>query len=298
MATMLVGDLPNEILTIYSRDAIFSAMPQLYFRNFVTEKFEFDEPGETVQFLKVANLPAGGRLLSETSPIPKNKYSDSTVLVTVYEYGNAIQLSRRALEASFRPLMADSALLLGRDYGLVMDGVCRDAYLATANKQYAGAKPAVGSIATTGVFNTSEIKSAVETLKTMNAPMINRGGDQFFVTVAHPHQLRNLRDDTSWFNAHAYTDPANIFNGEVGRYENVIFLETTQMPILASAGASSQNIYRAVMFGADCVGFGETVPFGLVNDGVEDFGRLISLGWYTIFGCGIIQDYAVEMQTS
>jgi N4-gp56 family major capsid protein len=299
MALLTTGDIPNEILTIYSREAIFAAFPNLYFRQFVKVKNEFqNEPGETVQFLKLGNLPKGGQLASETNPIPKNKYSDSTVSIQVREYGNATQISRRALEASFRPMLQDASVLLGRDYGLVLDEVCRDAFLSVANKQYGGGVAGTANIASGSTFKTSEIKDAVETLKTLNVPMMTRGNDQHYVAIAHPHQLRSLRDDNAWIEAHKYANPENIYNGEAGRYENVVFLETTQMPILPAAGASSQDIYRAVLFGADAVGFGETVPFQLLNDGIEDFGRLVSIAWYSIFGAGVINDYGVEIQTS
>lgn len=299
MALLATGDIPNEILTIYSREAIFAAYPNLYFRQFVKVKQEFkNEPGETVQFLKLNNLPKGGALASETSPIPKNKYSDSIVSVSVQEYGNATQISRRALEASFRPMLQDAAVLLGRDYGLVQDEACRDAFLATTNKQYAGGVGGTSSIQDTSLFKVSEVKDAVETLKTLNAPMLVRGNDQHYVCIAHPHQLRDLRDDTAWIEAHKYANPQNIYNGEAGRIENVVFLETTQIPTSTTLGADSQAIYRAVLFGADMVGFGETVPMQLANDGVEDFGRLVSIAWYSIFGAGLINNYGVEIQTS
>jgi len=307
MALMTIADIPNEVLTVYSRDALFEAMPMMYFRNFCAFKQELGaEPGETVQFLKIANLAPGGMLPSETSPIPKQKYSDSIVSIQVHEYGNAVQMSKRALEASFRNMMQDAATLLGRDYGLTVDRVCRDAFLSTGNKQYmtssaGNGKPADGEGTTigqvNGTFSAYAIKNAIETLKTNNAPMVVRGGDQFYVCAAHPHQIRSLRDDPDWLNAVRYGNPQLLYNGEVGRFENVIFLETTQMPILVGAGKGGANVYRAVVWGSEPVGFAETVPFGLVNDGVEDFGRLVSIGWYSIFGAGIIQDFIVEIDT-
>lgn len=301
-ATMLVADLPNEILTIYSRDAMFAAMPQLYFRNFVEVKSEFREPGETVQFLKINNLPLGGQLANETTPIPKQKYTDSIVQITVKEYANAVQFSKRAMEASFRNLMQDASNLLGRDYGLVMDKVCRDAFLATANKQYMATASSEGindaAVTAAGKLTTYAIKNAVETLKTMNAPLVQRGGDQTYICVAHPHQLRGLRDDSAWIEAHKYVTPDRMYNGECGRYENVVFLETTQMPILTGVGDDGIDVYQCAIFGAGTVGFGETVPFGLVNDGIEDFGRLVSIGWYSIFGAGIINDYIIDIHTA
>lgn len=298
--TMLVGDLPHQILTIYSRDAIFSAMPQMYFKNFVTVKQDWQrEPGETVQFLKVANIPQGGELPSELSPIPKQKYSDSVVPITVKEHGNAIQFSKRALEASFRNLMQDAATLLGRDYGIVSDAVCRDAYLSTANKIYlkTNGVHGTGTSDVEAPFDTVVVKDAVEILKTLNAPLVQRAQQQVLICIGHPHVMRSLRNDSKWIEAYKYVSPQNMWNGESGMFEGVVFLETTQMPILVGAGAGDKDVYRTVVFGADCVGFGETVPFGLVNDGVQDFGRLVSIGWYSIFGAGLINDYAVEIQT-
>lgn len=300
MATLVTGDIPNEILTIFSREAIFATFPQLYFRQFVKVKREFqNEPGETVQFLKIDELSEGNEeLTSETAPIVKEKYTDSVVSVSVGEFGKAVQIGRRALEASFRPMLQDASVLLGRNYGKTVDRICKDAFLATANKQFAGGVGGTGSIALGSFFDTDEIKDAVQTLKELNVPMLTRGADQHYVFIGTPGQLRKLRDDTDWKEAHKYIKPENIYNGEAGRYENVVFLETTQMPTLSGAGASSQDIDRGVLFGAASVGFGETVPFGLVNDGIEDFGRLISIGWYSIFGAGIINDYIVEIQTS
>ena len=300
MATMTTGDIPNQILTIYSREAIFSALPNLYFRQFVKVKQDFQkEPGETVQFLKIEELSEGNeKLASETTPMAKEKYTDNVASISVSEYGKATQVSRRALEASFRPMMEDASVLLGRNYGKTVDRACRDAFLSTANKQYGGGAANTAGIAATSVFSTSEVKDAVQTLKELNAPMVVRNGDQHYVCIATPGQLRKLRDDNAWIEAHKYVKPDNIYNGEAGRYENVVFLETTQMPTIAKTTARPVDVDRAVLFGDSTVGFGETVPFGLVNDGVEDFGRLISIGWYSIFGAGLINDYAVEIQTA
>ena len=77
-----------------------------------------------------------------------------------------------------------------------------------------------------------------------------------------------------------------------------MFIETTQMPITTGAGAGGIDVYAAVMFGDRAVGFGETVPLEIVTDGIQDFGRFLALGWYSIFGAGIINDYIVEIRTA
>lgn len=299
MAATQVSTIPNEILTVYSREAILQAQPLFVFRNFVDYKEQLGlEPGNTIQFLKLNNITAGGRLANEFTPMPRQSMTQSIVQITVHEFGNAVQVTRFAATSSFRDLMADAAVVLGRDYAQVLDGYLRDIYLGTSNVQYGGGGSADGDIGSAHKFNTTEIKDAVETLKTLNVPPVYRGGDPVYICVAHPHQLRSLRDDSDWINARVYVDPRDVYTGEVGRYENVIFIETTQMPISTGAGSGGIDVYNAVIFGDRAVGFGETVPLEIVTDGVQDFGRFLSLGWYSIFGAGIINDYIVEIHTA
>lgn len=298
--TTLISSIPDTVLEVYAREAILQAMPLLVFRNFVEVKSQLgDEPGEKINFLKLDNIPKGGRLGSETTPIPKNAMSESQVSFEVYEYGNAIQISRRALTASFRDLMSDASVLLGRDYATVLDEVLRDIFLTTANKLYVEGHTATNQITSTDYLSTKAIKDAVEKMKLLNIPPLVRGGDQHYLCILHPHQARKIRDDQDWLKPHQYVDTTQIYNGEVGKYEGVVFIETTQMPILENAGAGGTvEVYRAIMIGDRAVGFSETEPFQLVNDGIEDFGRLLSLGWYSIFGGGIINDHLLEIQTA
>ena len=300
MATNSTATLPDEILTIYSYEAILEAQPLFTFRNFVDVKEEaMVEPGNTIQFLKLDNIAKGQRLANEFTKVPRQLLSTSTVNIVMYEFANAVEFTRYLTQSSYRDVLQDGAVLLGRDYAQVLDDYLRDAYLATSNVQYAGGAGNDAGISTTSYFNTAEIKDAVESLKTMNAPMMYRGGDAFYVCVAHPHQLRKLRDDTAWQRAREYVDPSNIYRGEVGRYENVIFIETTQMPTTASAiNGGTGTAYSASMFGEKVVGYGESVPMELVTDGPADFGRHLSLGWYGIWGAGIINDYAIEIRTA
>jgi N4-gp56 family major capsid protein len=294
-----ITDISDEILTVYSRDAILEAQPLFVFRNFVDEKTQLGvEKGETIQFLKLNNIGKGQQLLDEFTPMPRQTMSESTVSITVSEWGNAVVVTRRSATASFRDVLDDATELLGQSYYQTVDDYLRDVFLQTGNVQYAGGVVADGSITSTDVFNTAEIKDAVETLKTLNIPQVRRGGDRFYVCVAHPHQLRKLRDDAAWQRVKEYSDPQDIYNGEVGRYEDVIFIETTQMPITTGAGSGGIDIYSAIMIGDRAVGYAETVPLEIVSDGIQDFGRYISLGWYTIMGAGIINDYLVEIRTA
>ena len=82
-----------------------------------------------------------------------------------------------------------------------------------------------------------------------------------------------------------------LYIGEVGMYEGVIFIETTQMPHLNAeqiktkygSGGSIQEAYEAVFFGENAYAWGVALDVELRDDGVVDMGRKHTLGWY-VFG--------------
>ena len=112
-----------------------------------------------------------------------------------------------------------------------------------------------------------------------------------------------MRDDTNWMSSRYYAMPDDILNGEVGRYEDVRFIETTIMKqgalsgdvisydaSLDGTGASSVDLYQAVMFGENAYGLAYALQVELRDNGVLDFGRKRALAWYNIMGSDIIEN--------
>ena len=156
------------------------------------------------------------------------------------------------------------------------------------------------------------IKDAIEILATNNAP---KYANTNWICFVHPHQSRDLRDDSAWINASNYGAPEQLFTGEIGRIDDTRFIETTLMcngacaatdPAFVAelkAGAdgapSDTNVYQAVIFGDAYFGIAFSLPGELRDNGVEDFGRKRSLAWYAIFGVGRLHDeYGVVIETA
>lgn len=296
--------LTGAIQLVYSKEILNEAMPILKMAQFATEKTDLQaQPGQSIQFLKYSNLSGGGQL-TEGLDMETDKLSSSIVNLYVYEFGKAVKVSERLLHASFDDIMAATTKHLGRNYAFVLDTYLRDICRNGATNVTYGATSAAAVTARTSltsdtVFNTIVIKDAVETLATNNAPKI--GGDAY-VCMAHPHQLRKLRDDSAWLNAQYYGKPENIFIGEVGRFEDVRFIETTNMANGAAAtsstaydanldagGSGTTDVYQAIFLGENAFGHAIALEVELRDNGVEDFGRKHSLAWYGIMGAGIIE---------
>ena len=126
------------------------------------------------------------------------------------------------------------------------------------------------------------------------------------------HQSRTLRDDPAWIEASKYGAPTQLFTGEIGRIDDVRFIETTLMPNgacaegdyaygadLVGAGVNGAHVYKAIVMGEDYLGYAVALPVELRDGGVVDFGREHSLAWYAIWGCGVLHpERAVIIETA
>lgn len=289
--------LSGVIQTVYSQEVLLAAQPLLKFDQFAVEKTELNvSPGMTIQFLGYDNISLGGKLTEGTQMTTKT-LATNTRQVTVYEYGNAVAVSELLLQVAFRDVMADAAVLLGRDYATVVDAEERAVLETTTQKVYAGRKAGHDSLTSGDILDVRAIKDAVEVLSTKNIPKVN--GD-FYVCFVHPHQSRNLRDDSAWINAAQYGDPDRIFNGEIGRIEDVVFIETTDLSVIAkNTGTAPQNTtidtYKAILFGAEAFAKAVALPVEMRDNGIVDFGREHALAWYNIMGFGTLRDYTTVL---
>jgi len=292
MATTYTGNLTKSIRDVYSKEIIYAAQPLLRFAQFAKRRDDLtQQPGGTIRFTKFNSLTRGGKL-SENVPLSEKQMSDTEVSLTVDEYGNATSVSEKALRQSMHNILDEQAKLLGVDMALVLDSAIRDTALSTTNVVYPNGKSAAGDLVTGDVFSTEQIKDAVEQLGTNLAPKIN---GEYYVCIAHNHQLRQLRDDTDWIEVHKYTSPENMWKGEVGMYEGVRFIETTEMPANTAGESLTKygiNIptWEATIFGENSFAWAVALEAEMRDNGVEDYGRKHGLAWYAMWGFGLIEE--------
>lgn len=287
--------IPQAVRDFYSREVLFQAQPRLRFAQFAKVKRDLQAVrGKSIVFVKYGNLTGGGSL-EESDVLTPEGMTTSEIIVPVKEQANSIQVTEYLLRTSLLDVLGDASKLLANNMAIVLDGQFRDTVLQTTNVVYGGDATSATDIAAGDGFTTKTVKDAVETLATHNAPRIN--GD-YYVCIAHPHQLRQLRDDANWINANTYMGRRQLYIGEVGMYEGCIFIETTQMPKLNQAqlkakygsGVTITEGYEAVFFGDNAYAWGIALDVELRDDGVVELGRKHTLGWYGIWGTGIIEE--------
>lgn len=100
----------------------------------------------------------------------------------------------------------------------------------------------------------SYILEAASRLEGNKAPKIDGG----YVGIFHPHQMHDLRKDTTtygYIEAVKYAAPDKIFNGEVGKVEGVRLVSSPNTDIQTDAGATTTDVYYGYVFGRDAYGF-------------------------------------------
>ncbi|MEV4454349.1 N4-gp56 family major capsid protein [Microbispora sp. NPDC049633] len=302
------SSLSAAIQTIWSKEILFQAMPILRYEQFAVKKTELGvQPGLTINFMRYNNLPDASQL-TEGVRMTTYALSASQFSITVAEHGMAVAVSELLLNASFDDVLASASRLLGRNMALYLDKSARNTLLGAANTLYGYNKydttvnatrtvlspydrgtPATTRDELTGNyhFTTALVKDAVETLASLNVPRLG----ETYVCFVHPHQSRRLRDDPTWIEMTKYASPGNFALGEIGRIDDVVFIETTQVNQVTNTGG--KTVYQSTVLGDNAFGHAISLPVELRDGGVLDHGREHSIAWYAIWGLGIITDSAI-----
>lgn len=311
------NQLSQAIQTIWSKEILFQSMPILRFEQFAVKKTELGvQPGLTINFMRYNNLGAASQLV-EGVRMQTNALTASQFSITVAEHGYAVAVSELLLNASFDDVMASASRLLGRNMATYLDVSARDTLMQATSVLYGYDKTGSTTITNvspydkgvagttrasmTGTFylTTAVVKDAVETLATKNVPRLG----ETYVCFLHPHQSRRLRDDPEFIEVTKYAAPGNFMLGEIGRLNDVVFIETTQTFSKAGGAGASYNSgtdsggaatrYGAIFLGDNAFGHAISLPVELRDGGILDFGREHALAWYAIWGLGLITDQAV-----
>ena len=255
--------LGPAIQTIWSKEILFQSMPVLRFEQFAVKKTELGTmPGLTVNFMRYNNLPMPAGSLVEGVRMKTHAISANQYAITVAEQGFAVAVSELLLNASFDDVMASASRLLGRNMALYMDAQARGTLARSSSVVFGYNKPAAinqgygvyepGTAATTVAAVTGAtapnwfylhphtVKDAVEVLAAKNVPRLG----ETYVSLIHPHQSRRLRDTPEWIEVTKYAAPGNFMLGEIGRLNDVVFIETTQ--IGAPVGTDATDLYPAL----------------------------------------------------
>lgn len=279
--------------TAYDRVAYFSLRPELYFDRVADVGTTRQAmPGAAVVFTIQADLAAATATLNESVDVDALALSTSQVTLTLLEKGNAVVTTAKLRAVSFVELDPVVANVVGYNAGLSIDTIAADVLAAGTNVRYATGGATLPTARNTvepgDVLVAKDVRRAYADLYGANVATL--GGK--YVAYIHPDVTYDLRGETgaaAWRDPHTYSQPAEIWNGEIGDFEGFRFINTPRAPVFADAGSSTTltDVYRTMFMGRQALakaystaegnGALPKVVMGPVTDHLR---RFVPVGWY------------------
>jgi hypothetical protein len=276
--------------TAFDRLAYFALRSELLFDQAAdVQPTQQSMPGSAVTFTIFADIAAATSTLNEVTDVTPTALSDSQVTVTLAEYGNAVVTTAKLRGTSFLDVDAAAANIIGYNAGDSIDQVVRDVLAGGTNVVYAtGGASDPSSRATVGSDDTitaNDVRKVVAQLRAANVATFN--GSYI-----------------------GYTNAMPFYQGEIGTFESVRFIETPRAKVFtnASDGSGSStgssatvDVYCTHIMGRQALAKAHSITDGngsmpkIVRGNVTDLlMRLQPIGWYWLGGYGRFREASLR----
>ncbi len=257
--------------------------------------------GSAVQFNIYNDLSQATSALTETSDVTAVALGDSTVTVTLAEYGNAVITTAKLRGTSFLNVDADAANIIGYNMVDSIDKVVSDVANGGTNVSYGGSAGSRAAVAAGDIITADKARAAVADLRTASAPGFENGN---YIGMVHPDVAYDLRSETDVTDVIAFQirqDATSVRNGSIGVFGGIEWIENPRAGLLADAGSGTTDVYQTLICGRQALakafsrapGFGEdpSVVFGPVTDTLRRFNPV---GWYHLVGYGRFREASLQ----
>ena len=263
-------------------------------------------PGSSVKFTIFSELADATSTLAETTDLTPTTMADSQVEVTLAEYGNTINTTAKLRGTSFLDVDAVAANLIGYNAGSSIDTVVANILKAATNVIYGGGGSTTptsnATVQAEDIIEANDVRIATAQLRGSKAQTFNG----MYMGFIHPDVSYDLRRETgaaSWRDPHNYVDTAMIYNGEIGAFESVRFIETPRAPLdLTGGSASTVDLYQTIIMGRQSLAKAHSITDGngaypkvMRGPVVDSLMRFNPIGWYWLGGYGIFRQAAIRV---
>lgn len=119
-----------------------------------------------------------------------------------------------------------------------------------------------------------------------------------YIGLIHPDTTYTLQSQTGWVPVEKYASTMPMMENEVGKLNDVRFIESTNCKVWEDAGASNTDVYGTLIFGTDAYGItkidGTTMsnivkPLGSAGT-ADPLDQRATSGWKITFTAKILND--------
>lgn len=243
-----------EMKTFYDKDLLKNAKPKLVHNEFGQKRPIPKGSGKIIEFRKFDVLAKATTPLTEGVAPAGTKMTATAITATVGQYGAYIEHSDMLQMTTIDNVVLEANRLLGQQSGETLDTLTREIINAGTNVQYADSVVAaryllVGGDATwanNDYFSIECIRQAALTMRNNKAMGVS---GSLYACILHPDAVYCLKKDSEWVEATKYQHSEKLFSGEVGEYDGVKIIQTTEAKIFHAAdliAVGSTNAGRTI----------------------------------------------------
>jgi len=239
-----------------------------------------------------------GGVIAETNTMPETNFVITQGTLTVTEAGNSVPYSGKLDDLSEHPLTEIINKVLKEDGKLAFDNLAHTQFNLTPLRVVptSGTDTAAVSLTTNGTATFTNtlalaklhLGSIEDLMKERNIPPYI--ADDYYC-LAWPSTFRNFKNELEAIFQYTSEGLQMIKNGEIGRYNNIRFVEQTNIAKASWTGGKSD---WAFFFGADTVAEGIAVPEEMRGKIPTDYGRSKGIAWYYLGGFAIVHSAAAQ----
>lgn len=263
--------------------------------------------GDTFTWDVVSDVATAGAVLVETNTMPETNFTITQGTLTITEAGNSVPYSGKLDNLSKFPVEDIIKKALKNDTVKAIDRLAWGQFnqclirvipvggtdTAAISSYTNGTVTGTNSIA----YNNGHAKSIVDFMKERNIPAYI--ADDYY-SLAWPTTLRTFKNNLETIHQYSDTGFNLIMNGEIGRYENVRYIEQTNIAKGTGTDGITQTTWTngksdwIFFFGNDTVAEAIAVPEEMRGKIPTDYGRSKGIAWYYLGGFGIVHTQAVN----
>lgn len=294
----LGGYMYSDNLSKVLRHAV---QPLCKFRQFADVKdaaIQGKGKGDTFHWNVYSDIATQGTVLVETSTMPESNFTITQGTMTITEFGNSVGYTGKLDDLSEHPVKEVINKVLKNDAKKAFDIAAAAEFNKTPLRVVATGGTSTDSVTlfTNGtVTGTNNIALGKEHVKAIGDLMKERNIPPYesedYFALAHVTTWRPFKNDLETIKQYTTEGFGMIANGEVGRYENIRFVEQNNIAKGTWANGKSNWAY---FFGGDTVAEGIAVAEEMRGKIPTDYGRSRGIAWYYLGGFGLVHTAAAQ----
>jgi len=292
------GAFKNHALSMKLREA---AVAESKFMQYVQVEPGYGrKAGETITISRVKNIaePTSAKF-GERDRVPIDTFAMSTTSITVSYFGRGIEYTEQSELLSEFDLTDKIQKKLKQQMQLTLDTAAAGAF-KTAQIKFIPTSLTGGTFDTDGTPSTQATENLsvahVKVIRDYLADTIHTpgyGGGEEYICLASVKALRGIKNDPEFMAWRQYIQPGDAFlKGEVGKIENIRFVEVNHTNALANNKGLAGVLGEALVFGDDAVAMAVVMDPELRAAIPGNFGLQNAVAWIGMLEFGIVWDTA------